>query len=281
MAAALAGSIGGGQLTEGSLPMKIMPTYIEPRAAQVELGYPDEQPARLKLEVPFGTIDLKPGAGGSIVSGHVIYNIAELKPTYSVKGRTVRIRQDYRVLLPIEGRNRWEMNLGTAEPYGLEVKAGAASAEIDLSGVPLSDLSIESGAGELRVYFNDVNPTRLVQGSFQAGAGKVVVDGLLNANFEKLRVKSGAGQTKLYFTGGALADSASVKVDAGVGEVILVLEASTPVRVQSSTGLGSTDADESLIKRNGGYETEAYADSAVKLDIRVSSGVGAVRIDVD
>ena len=104
--------------------MKIMPTYIEPRAAQVELGYPEEQPAHLKLEIPFGTIDLKPGAGGSIVSGHVVYNIAELKPTYSVKGRTVRIRQDYRVLLPIEGRNRWEMNLGTSEPYGLAVRAG-------------------------------------------------------------------------------------------------------------------------------------------------------------
>jgi hypothetical protein len=261
--------------------MKIMPTYIEPRAAQVELGYPEEQPARLKLEIPFGTIDLKPGAGGSIVSGHVVYNIAELKPVYSVKGRTVRIRQDYRVLLPIEGRNRWEMNLGTAEPYGLELKAGAASAEIDLSGVPLNDLSVESGAGELRVYFNDVNPTKIVQGSFQAGAGKVVVDGLLNANIENLKVKSGAGQTKLYFTGGPLTTSGSVRVDTGVGEVVLVLDSSAPVRVQTSTGLGSTDADEGLIKRGGGYETEAYADAAVKLDIRVSSGVGAVKIDLD
>lgn len=261
--------------------MKIMPTYIEPRAAQVELGYPEEQPARLKLEVPFGTIDLKPGAGGSIVSGHVIYNIAELKPTYSVKGRTVRIRQDYRVLLPIEGRNRWEMNLGTASPYGLEVRAGAASAEIDLSGVPLNDLSIESGAGELRIYFNDVNPARIIQGNIQAGAGKVVVDGLLNANFENLRVKSGAGQTKLYFTGDPLTTPGDVRIEAGVGEVILVIDSSAPVRVQSSTALGSTDADEALIKRGGGYETEFYADSDTKLDIRVTSGVGAVRIELD
>lgn len=261
--------------------MKIMPTYIEPRAAQVELGYPEEQPARLKLEVPFGTIDLKPGAGGSIVSGHVIYNIAELKPTYSVKGRTVRIRQDYRVLLPIEGRNRWEMNLGTAEPYGLEIKAGAASAEIDLSGVPLNDLAIESGAGELRIYFNDANPTSIIKGSIQAGAGKVVVDGLLNANIEDLRVKSGAGQTKLYFTGGALTTDGSVRIDAGVGEVVLVIDADTPVRIQSNTGLGSTNADEALLKRGGGYETESYADATAKLDIRVNAGVGGIRIDLD
>ena len=60
-----------------------------------------------------------------------------------------------------------------------------------------------------------------------------------------------------------------------------MLDGDAPIRVQSSTGLGSTNADEGLIERNGGYETAAYAGAGVKLDIRVTSGVGAVKIDLD
>ncbi len=259
--------------------MKIVATKIDPHAAQVDLAYPDEKPARLKLEVPFGQVHLSPG-GNSIVKGQVVYNLAELKPAYSVKGRTVRIRQEWRVLLPIEGRNRWELALGTAEPFGLELKAGASQSEVDLSGVPLTDLDLETGAGEMHVVFNDPNPARLVDGEIQAGAGKLVLEGLLNANIESLKLQAGAGQLKALFTGGPLTASGKVKIEGGVGESILVIDPAAPVRVRASTGLGSTEVAEGLLRRDNGYETESYAGATARLDIQVSTGVGAIKVQL-
>ena len=130
--------------------MKLTATHIDPRAATVDLPYPEAEPARLRLELPMGKIDLEPGAGDSLISGKVTYNVAELKPRYSTKGRTVRIRQQYRALIPTgKVTNEWAFLLGTAAPYSLEVSAGESAASLDLGGLPLTNLTLESGAGDL------------------------------------------------------------------------------------------------------------------------------------
>ncbi len=260
--------------------MKLTPSYIDPRAATADLPYPAGEPAHLKLDVPFGKIVLEAGAGDSLVSGKVTYNVEELKPRYSVQGRTVRIRQDYRVLIPT-GRitNNWEFLLGTAKPYSLEVNAGASATEMELGGLPLLGLDISSGAGDVVLNFATPNPETLIEGHIQAGAGRTTVRGLLNANFERFRINGGVGQMVLHFTGDGLI-AGRARVEGGVGEIIIVVDSELPIRVRTSTGLGGVSADEGLIRSDKGYQTTSYAGSDVRLDIDVRSGVGSIRVEM-
>jgi hypothetical protein len=260
--------------------MKIMPTRIEPRAAQVDLAFPAEKPARLRLEIPFGKVEIGPGAGESIVRGDVTYNVEECKPAYTVKGRTVVIRQKCHILVPIDVRNKWNLDLGTAEPYSLEIAVGGSESDIDLSGVPLNNLKIESGAGELTVDFADPNPTRIQNARISTGAGRSTLRGLLNANLEDLRIDAGVGQLVAHFTGGPVTTDGAVKINGGVGEIQLYLPDDAPIRVTTSTGLGATEVGDGLVHRAGGYETTAYADADAKIDVRVSTGVGAIKINL-
>lgn len=261
--------------------MKLTATHIDPRAATVDLPYPEAEPARLRLELPMGKIDLEPGAGDSLISGKVTYNVAELKPRYSTKGRTVRIRQQYRALIPTgKVTNEWAFLLGTAAPYSLEVSAGASAASLDLGGLPLTNLTLESGAGDLNVTFDAPNPTRLKEIKVNAGAGRSSIEGLLYANAERIKVGGGVGQTIVKFTGADFVAGGRAKIETGVGEIVLVLAEYAPIRVRTSTGLGNVRADSDLIRTGKGYETASYAGAEDVLEIEVSSGVGEIKIEL-
>lgn len=262
--------------------MKITPTYTEKRAATVDLAYPEAAPARLLLNCPFGRLDVEPGAGESIVSGKIVYNVEELKPAYSMQGRTVRIRQQFRVMIPTgEIINDWSFLLGTAKPYSLEVSCGAAETDLTLGGLPLQGLKVESGAGEVKVDFDAQNPERMTEARFQAGAGRTELRGLLNANAEYIKIDGGVGQLVAEFTGDMLLAGGRAKINAGLGEVVVVVDEDAPVRVTASMGLGEIKADQDFVRRAGGYETAAYAGADKRLDIDVSGGVGAVKIELE
>ncbi|NPV66625.1 MAG: hypothetical protein HPY64_05705 [Anaerolineae bacterium] len=261
--------------------MKLTATYIERRAATVDLPYPDVAPAHLKLEVPLGRVNLQPGGGTSLISGKVTYNVAELKPTYSVHNRTVTIRQKFQMLIPTgQVINDWEFLLGTAHPYSLDVSIGAAEADVDLGGVPLTGFKLASGAGDMTVDFALPNPTRLIDGRINTGAGRTTLKNLLNANAEYLKIGAGVGQVVAKFTGDGLTGSGRVRLEGGLGEIVLVLEEDAPIRVNASVGLGGISADDDLIRMGKSYQTAAYDASDVRLDIDVSGGVGAIRIEL-
>lgn len=259
--------------------MKIVPTMIEPRASNVDLPYPEGEPANLRLDAPFGKIELKPTESDSIVKGRVIYNIKECKPSYKVKNRTVRVRQKYRGLT-WDARNRWEMEVGTAKPFHLEVGVGAAQSIMDLSGVPLLGLKVNSGAGELTVSFDQPNPETMIEGRIQTGAGKAEIKGLLNANAQSFRVSAGVGQLIIHLTGEDVTTDGRVKIDGSMGEVVVKLDPSAPVRIAASAGLGSVHVDRALLQVKKGYQTASYEDAENKLDVDINTGLGAIRVEV-
>jgi hypothetical protein len=259
--------------------MKIIPTIIEPRASNVDLPYPEGEPANLKLDIPFGKVMLTPTTSTSIVKGRVIYNIKECKPSYKVKNRTVRVRQKYHGLT-WDARNRWEMEIGTAQPLNLEVGIGAAQSEMDLSGVPLLGLKVNSGAGELTMSFDEPNPETMIEGRVQTGAGKTEIKGLLNANAQRFRVTAGVGQLIVHLTGDAVTTDGTLKIDGSMGEVVVKLDPSAPVRIAASAGLGSVHMDRALQQVKKGYQTASYEDAENHLNVDISTGLGAIRVEV-
>ncbi|MDQ5810207.1 MAG: cell wall-active antibiotics response protein, partial [Actinomycetota bacterium] len=69
----------------------------------------------------------------------------------------------------------------------------------------------------------------------------------------------------------------SAVVRGGAGELTMLLPSQIGVRVNAETGLGRINAD-GLRKQGNAYVNDAYGDSEVSLEVRVSGGVGQINL---
>lgn len=167
------------------------------RAIQVEtleIPYPEGDSARLEIVVrSAGRINVSGGASEKFVEGTVEYDDSELAPVVRVQGDRVRIIQEERFVVRVRSNpvNRWDIKLGDGKPFSLDVKCGVSMGDWDLGGLPLTDLTLQAGVSNNSLSFDTPNPEALRLLKLSAGAGDLEAGGLLNANFDRMRVGSG------------------------------------------------------------------------------------------
>jgi len=262
------------------------------QAIQVEtldIPYPEGDSARLEIVVrSAGRINVSGGASEKFVEGTVEYDDSELAPVVRVQGDRVRIVQEERFVVRIRSNpvNRWNLKLGDGKPFAMDVKCGVSMGDWDLGGLPLTDLTLQAGVSNNSVGFDAPNPEALRLLKLSAGAGDLDVSGLLNANFDRMKVESGVGEVRLGFTGKSLDRDARVDIGGGVGSFRITVDETVPTRV-SVEGLASVSAHGGFLQNRsrgfplgGVYTNDAYETSqgpSLRLDIRM--GVGSVSID--
>jgi hypothetical protein len=254
----------------------------------LEIPYPEGDSARLEIVVrSAGRIDVSGGASEKFVEGTVEYDDSELAPVVRVQGDRVRIVQEERFVVRIRANpvNRWDIKLGDGKPFSMDVKCGVSLGDWDLGGLPLTDLTLQAGVSNNSLSFDAPNPEALRLLKLSAGAGDLEVTGLLNANFDRMKVEGGVGEVRLGFTGMTLDRDARVDIVGGVGSFRITVDETVPTRV-SVEGLASVSAHGGFVQtRSGGflggvYTNDAYEKSQgpnLSLDIRL--GVGSVSID--
>lgn len=90
------------------------------------------------------------------VEGSVETNVKELEPivTYAdknKKGVVVIEQQNNQDIRIGKIKNKWDMELSEDIPMDLSVMTGAASAKLDLKGLQLNKLDVETGVGQLHI----------------------------------------------------------------------------------------------------------------------------------
>ena len=167
--------------------------------------------------------------------------------------------------------------LTPAVPMDLALQFGAGEAEVDLGGMSLRSLSLETGASSTSLSFAQPNrvAARLVK--LQAGAAELRVTGLGNARAERIEFQGGVGQTTLDF-GGAWDHNATARVQMGVGAVRLRLPRTLGVKVTKSSFLSSFDPSE-MVKRGNAWYSRGYEGARYRLDLSIEAAVGSIDID--
>lgn len=218
--------------------------------------------AVVRLAMGAGRLDVSSGADGpdALMSAEFTYTDSRLQPEVSYEvsaGRgTLAVEQPATSGISLLGtsvRNEWDVRLGQAVPLELEVTLGAGEGHLRLADLPVQRLDLESGAG----------------------SSEVVVPA---ATLTDLRVTMGAGNLTLDLTGDWGSDLAA-EVRGGVGEAILRLPPDAGVRVEVSGGLGSVEAPD-LSREGDAYVNDAYGVAERTLSIRVTAGVGQVRLEL-
>ena len=169
------------------------------------------------------------------------------------------------------------LELTSATPMVLSMKFGAAEARLDLGGLRLREITLETGASDTRVRFSEPNQDVAEHCTFKAGAAVLKVEELGNSGCRKINVSGGVGKLALDFSGEWDHD-ATGDINVGLGTIEITVPAELGVRIDRSTFLMSFDAP-GFEKQNGGVWLSRNWDTARQhLTLSVSGALGGITV---
>ena len=159
----------------------------------------------------------------------------------------------------------------------LDIELGAVEADIDLGGMRLADLRLETGASRTLVRFSRPNTTRCGTAVIESGAAEVALVGLGNSRCERISFAGGVG-TATVDLGGTWTSDATLDLSMTMGEITLRLPKSVGIRVVMDRFL-SKFPSEGWVRQGNTYSTPGYARSPRKVEIQLSSTIGGVAVE--
>lgn len=178
------------------------------------------------------------------------------------------------------GKQNWSLEFSDKIPMSYNFELGACNGEFDFTGLRVKDLTLSMGASRANVYFRSPNRDQIYLMKIEAGASKMMMSGLCNANFEKMEFEGGVGSYILDFSG-ELKRDARANITVGLGKVTIKVSRNANVKLRTDESFFSTcnisDADFEK-KQNGLYLSRNFNSEIPVLDLRVEAGLGKVNI---
>ncbi len=177
--------------------------------------------------------------------------------------------------------NYWHLGFTDRVPIDFEIDIGACEAEFDFTGLRISNLNLDLGASSTEITFRKPNPERISIINIDVGASELKIEGLGNANFDRLSFDGGVGDFTLDF-GGELKHKAYVDIDVGLGSLTILLPENIGVRIHeegsflSSFSIDTDGFDEVESKV---YESQNFGKTEGALIFDIEIGLGSVEIE--
>jgi hypothetical protein len=173
----------------------------------------------------------------------------------------------------------------------LDVTAGAAGKLIraDLEGGAIrrdlgpGRVELETDVSQVFPFFGDRSHWRIglapdlpISLRLEGGASRATLD-LGGTRVTSLVVKTGASSTRIVLP--REVEQCEVRIEAGAAQVTVEVPSGVAARIRAQMGLGSTSIDEARFPRSAdGWASPDYDGAPHRAEIKVSGGVGSVRI---
>lgn len=256
------------------------------RTLDVSRQLRDSTEHRVRVRYGDGKFSLKPTAEPVLYTMQLRYDEDRSHPLYSydaenrsatlgVEGTSQRWTQR------LSERNAGEMKLGLspAVPMELDLELGATEARVDVGGLSISNLRIETGVADAVLDFSAPNRVQMRRLDVKLGATGFVVTHLANANVSTIKVTGGVGSVDLDF-GGALKQDVSVGANVAFGKLTVHLPSDIGVRVHVNRVLGSFDR-EGFTKRGNAYYSDNWDTAKFRMRLQAETVFGAIGIERD
>ena len=248
--------------------------------------YKGEKRLAADLDIGLGEVRLGRAASGQLVQAEIALAKAGLEPSFSYTAEGDGGRVDIGLSGESSlrrGKNRWDLRLTDAIPLALDVELGMANAQLDLSGLRLTSLTLEAGMAEATVRFDRPNPEPLDAIDLSAGMAEFKALGLGHARFRRLHFEGGAGRFVLDFRGDAPVPGAVAALELGMASAEVVLPAGRPIIIEAEHGWGSEiDVPIGFVKRGEGvWHSPEVGSPSEALTVRAEVGAGSVRFRVE
>ncbi len=242
-----------------------------------------EKEKLVNVEIDFGVGELRLGAGSGdlLLDADIEYSEEELKPkiSYQAQDSVGRLHLKVEEVKHIRHpwRSLWDLKFTDKIPLTFDISIGANKGELDFTGLRVRDLEINTGASSSVITFNKPNPEPLEQIEISAGAAKVRLKGLGNANFNRLDFQGGAGIYILDFRGD-LNHKASVDISMGIAQLTLLIPRDIGTKIRRDTPLTSFSID-GFKEELGYYINESFGKTKGALIINIKSGLGSINVE--
>jgi hypothetical protein len=249
----------------------------------IEVLYPTDGEVReLRVRVSACRLTLTPGDDTAWVRGRYRDPSSRIPLHVEVVDGVASLRQAASAgdwVGVMSGVPTLELAVGTGRPTALRVEAGASDVDVEVGGVPLTGLTLRTGAGRCRLRFARPNPQEMGELVLGVGAGSTEATGLANARAAELRVDGGASDCTLKVDGEPLARDTRLVVTTGMAAVDLEVPASTATTVRAESTLGRRELPPGW-EREGerSRNTAAIEGRTPVLDVHASVALGSLRI---
>lgn len=170
-----------------------------------------------------------------------------------------------------------DLQLGPDVPADIELDFGAGRADVDLTGIPVSRLELNTGASESILRIREPNPEPMEEAIIAVGAADLRVSGLGNFNTSEIEVNAGVGSVVLELDG-SWVQSAMLSVDMGLGALEIRVPESLGIRVHRESRFLSTFDAERLVRRGNVYQSVNWDAADRRVEIEISAALGSVDI---
>ncbi|HHS13626.1 MAG TPA: hypothetical protein ENN03_07635 [bacterium] len=168
-------------------------------------------------------------------------------------------------------------------PAGVDVmmdsRIKAGEVNMRMGGIRLLEFSLTVWAGEVKVSFDEPNPVTMSRLYLKARVGESRFLSLGNARFERADISGGIGELEADFSG-ALEEECRARVNLNIGESHVILPVNTGIQMKIG-GMGflsQKSIDPFLYERGGIYYNDDYDEKTGRFYIRISPGLGALRV---
>jgi len=239
-----------------------------------------EESLDVQVKYGAGVLSVGPADGGVLYALDLRYDERQFDPMTNFSNGRLEVGVEGR------GRNidlddgddgRLDLKLAPGLPMDLRLEFGAGRATVDLGGLALRDLDLETGASESRIDVSRPNPQVLRRAEFNVGAADFEATKLANLNLEELVVQAGVGRVALDFSGTLRRDLA-VDVDMGLGSLEIRVPEGVGVRLDKSSFLTSFDAD-GFDRRDGTYYSPNWESASRRITVDVTAAFGSISIE--
>ncbi len=174
----------------------------------------------------------------------------------------------------------WRLELTDRVPIDFRMEFGAGEAALDLTGLVLAGLRLETGASSLRIRSAEPNTARIGTVSITAGLGSIESESLGNLNFDRMRFEGGLGSYELDLSG-ALRDGAQIRAEVGLGSLDILVPAQVGILAYCEDNfLSSSDLHRFVRLEDDVYASPNYKQSSRKVKMNLESGLGSVSVRV-
>lgn len=258
---------------------------------ETHLSTRDAESAELAVEITYGDLTFEPAGGDTLIFVTVDYDADKFPPPvvkHRRKNGHVKIWLEWEGIedadlddidmSAISGENTWGIRLGREVTWSLDMEVAFCEMHLELGGLKVAELSMESGFSEIQLSFSEPNGTVLESCDIESGLGSLQAMQLGNAAIRRLTVENGLGSSLLDFTGAQLRENIKAVIESGLGSVKMQLPDGLPVMIHVESTLGTTDLP-GFDEINGGrYRSIPYPEGVPGLEVDVSIGLGSVGV---
>lgn len=251
---------------------------------------PDDGATQLDMTIDFGAGDIRisPGNPTGVALIDIDYepDVVRYRIDQSSKGNTKHLQltaEPRRRTWKSGTTNDWDITLSRTRRLTGDFELGACDAEIDLGGIPITELSFEVGAASGELRFSAPNPERIRELKIEVGASSMDIRQLGNARIDQLDIECGAGSLEIDFTG-EFSGETEAHIEVGVSSVDIVIPRGLAVRVEGEDNIFSSidlpkrtfdEVDDNV------FETDNFSTARDKLILVLEVGMGSVDIRLE